>query len=433
MKNKPQRKPAIFLTWLPLALMWLMMAVEQPAVAAVIARKTEAVQQLAAFGLAFSLALFIEGPVVQMLAAGTALISNRQNYQRILTLMHVIGISATLIQGMLCLPFVFNPFARIVMGIPEVLIRPTRLTLIAMLPWTIGVGYRRLWQGALIRYGKTAVIPITMIIRLLASSGVLYWGIFREAVPGAVLGGLALSVGVMAGAVAAGIYVRPVIKNLPEADRGQLNSDVISWKDLMSFYLPLALTSFINLGSRPIVQMGMTRGLMALESLAIWPVLIGYTFLFTAMSLSFQEVVIARLDDAETKKRLMRFTLFLALTLVALYMVILATLLWRYWFMGVSGLSEELTFLSRAALIFCFPMIFLSAFISLFRGALIRSRRTREVTFAVALKVFTMLASLMIGVQFLPYPAITVIAISYSLAFSAEFIYLASRRALRRL
>ena len=81
MLNKPSR-PSIFISWLPLAVMWILMAVEQPIIAAVVARMSEAKLQLAAFGLTFSLALFFSGPVVQMLAAGTAIADSQQNYKR---------------------------------------------------------------------------------------------------------------------------------------------------------------------------------------------------------------------------------------------------------------------------------------------------------------------------------------------------------------
>ncbi len=74
----------IFVFWLPLAAMWIMMAVEQPAIAAVMARLPDPALNLAAFGVTFALALFVEGPVVMLLTAGTALPRDRQSYQRLL-------------------------------------------------------------------------------------------------------------------------------------------------------------------------------------------------------------------------------------------------------------------------------------------------------------------------------------------------------------
>jgi len=49
--------------WLPLAASWLLMATESVAVNAVIARMAEAKLQLAALGIALSLALAVESPI----------------------------------------------------------------------------------------------------------------------------------------------------------------------------------------------------------------------------------------------------------------------------------------------------------------------------------------------------------------------------------
>lgn len=433
--NSKSRQRSIFIAWLPLAVMWVIMAIEQPGIAAVVARMSNAKLQLAAFGFTFSVALFIEGPIIQMLAAGTAIADNKENYKRLLRLMHVIGWSATAVHGLLCIPAVFTPFAQGFIGIPEELLKTSRLALIAMLPWTVGVGYRRLWQGVLIRYGKTAVIPITMGIRLGVSFLTLAWGLSTGKLPGAVLGGLALSLGVIAGAISAWIYVRPVLREMPKAsksveDTGTGTNAVMGWSAMFLFYVPLALTNFINLGARPIMQMGLARGPLPLESLAIWPVTMGYVFLYSSFALSAQEIVIARLDGPESRDDLFRFISRLAAVLGIIYILVLATPLWRFWFSRVSGLTEDLTSLSALPVILSFPVIPLYAFISLFRGALVRSRRTREVTIGVAINVTVLLITLFVGVEVLPLPAISTVSGAYAMAYIAEFVFLASRRPL---
>lgn len=411
--------------------MWVLMAVEQPGIAAVVARMSNAKLQLAAFGFTFSVALFIEGPIIQMLAAGTAIADSRENYKRILTLMHVIGWSATAVHALLCIPAVFTPFAQGFIGIPEELLNTSRLALIAMLPWTVSVGYRRLWQGVLIRYGNTSVIPITMGIRLGVSFLTLAWGLSTGALPGAVLGGLALSLGVIAGAISAWIYVRPVIKEMPAAsDTPGGTGAIMGWSAMFFFYIPLALTNFINLGARPIMQMGLARGPMPLESLAIWPVTMGYIFLYSSFALSAQEIVIARLDGPESKNDLLRFIYRLAAVLGVIYIIVLTTPLWRFWISRVSGLTLDLTELSALPVILSFPVVPLYAFISLFRGALVRLRRTREVTIGVAINVTVLLVTLFVGVEVLPLPAISTVSGAYALAYIAEFIFLTSRRPL---
>jgi len=70
----------ILLLWLPLAASWLLMAFESPYINAALARLDDAERMIAAFGLAFSLSITIESPVISLLATTTALARSRQNY-----------------------------------------------------------------------------------------------------------------------------------------------------------------------------------------------------------------------------------------------------------------------------------------------------------------------------------------------------------------
>ena len=58
----PQSERSILRFWAPLAATWLMMAVEEPFRAAVIARLPEAKINFAACGVAFAIAMLVESP-----------------------------------------------------------------------------------------------------------------------------------------------------------------------------------------------------------------------------------------------------------------------------------------------------------------------------------------------------------------------------------
>ena len=60
----------IFKTWWPLAVSWLLMSVELPALSAVIARLPDPEIHLAAYGgVVFPIALIVESPIIMLLAA----------------------------------------------------------------------------------------------------------------------------------------------------------------------------------------------------------------------------------------------------------------------------------------------------------------------------------------------------------------------------
>ena len=67
--------------WLPLAGTWLMMAVEGPYLAAIMARLPDATVNLAAFGVAFAFAIIIESPVIMLMSASTALVEDGPSYR----------------------------------------------------------------------------------------------------------------------------------------------------------------------------------------------------------------------------------------------------------------------------------------------------------------------------------------------------------------
>src|SRR5512134_1247840 len=82
----------IVAAWWPLAASWLLMAVELPAISAVIARLANPEIHLAAFGgVVFPLALIIESPIIMLLAASTALSKDWASYMRMRRFMMVSG------------------------------------------------------------------------------------------------------------------------------------------------------------------------------------------------------------------------------------------------------------------------------------------------------------------------------------------------------
>ena len=136
----------IFLFWLPLAGTWLMMAVEGPYLAAIIARLDRPTENLAAFGVAFAFAIIIEAPVIMLMTAATALVRNRHSYLALRRFAYGLGAILTGAQLVVVLPPVFAWIADMV-GLPPEVARLTHQGLAIMLPWPVAIGYRRFRQG----------------------------------------------------------------------------------------------------------------------------------------------------------------------------------------------------------------------------------------------------------------------------------------------
>ena len=207
--------------------------------------------------------------------------------------------------------------------------------------------------------------------------------------PGASVGGLALSAGVVSEALAVRWMVRPELA----AFRRQSLDDCEpppSPREIFDFYLPLALTSVLALAAQPVITFFVGRAPAALESLAVLPVIHGLTFLFRALALSYQEVVIALLGEAgDNFRALARFAF---------------TDLGQLWMRRVAGLSPDLADFALDALrIFAFlPM--LSVMQSFLRGLLVQVRSTSRVGWGTGVEVATIALVLALVIAGLGWP-----------------------------
>ena len=88
----------ILLFWLPLAGTWLMMAIEGPYLAAIIARLPDPTVNLAAFGVGFVFAIIIESPVIMLMSASTALVEDGPSYRALRRFSCGLGTSLPVVQ-----------------------------------------------------------------------------------------------------------------------------------------------------------------------------------------------------------------------------------------------------------------------------------------------------------------------------------------------
>ena len=122
-------------------------------------------------------------------------------------------------------------------------------------------------------------------------------------------------------------------------------------------------------------MMGQSR--MVVESLAVFPVINGLTFMFRSLGLSFQEVAVALLGPRMKHLRpLCNFAVVLALVASACLAVVAYSPLSIIWFNNVSGLSLTLTEFAISPLRLMVVLPALSVILSLQRSILLTTRRT---------------------------------------------------------
>jgi progressive ankylosis protein len=287
-----------------------------------------------------------------------------------------------------------------------------------LLPWPAAIGYRRFLHGVLIRSGRTRLVALGTLLRLVGMTMTALLLFTLTAVPGAWVGAAALAAGVCMEALATRIMARTAVREVlatnviatPAMEQPVAETDAESWYlprlqarwsalrfrgygEIARFYYPLALTSFIGLTVQPLLTFFMGRSPAPIESLAVFPVVHSLSFIFRALGLSYQEVVIALVGKRyEHVRILLQFGVGLALAASGTLALIAFTPLAGFWFETVSGLTPELAGLAIDPIRVVSLMPVLAVLLAFQHGLLVRGRRTRPITLATALEVATIAA-----------------------------------------
>ena len=393
----------IFTFWLPLAGTWLMMAVEGPYLAAIIARLDRPTENLAAFGVAFAFAVIIEGPVIMLMAAATALVRNRHSYLTLRRFAYGLSAILTGVQVVAVLPPVFGWIADTV-GLPPDVARLTHQGLTIMLPWPVAIAYRRFRQGLLISHNLTRRVAYGTVLRLATMSIVALAASRSPALQGVHVGAAALAIGVVVEAVASRWMTREIVSKLLDGRLHRASTTPLTLGAIASFYLPLALTSVLAMAIQPMVTFFMGQSRFPLESLAVLPVIYGLTFIFRALGLSYQEVGIALIGDQWQHYRQIRnFACGLAVAAAAGLGLIAYTPLASIWFQEVSGLSPELSAFAFRPVQILALLPAGSVWMAFQRAVLVHARETTSITWASVAEVAAVVTVLAVTIHSLSW------------------------------
>lgn len=410
----------VLLFWAPLAAQWLMMGLEGPFLAAVIARLGDPTFNLAAHGVAYAIAILVESPVIMLMSASTALVEDAHSYRKLRNFANGLNALATALLLLVLVPPVFRGLMGTVLGLPPEVSRLVYGALWILLPWPTAIGDRRFLHGILIRSGQTRRVAYGTVLRLIGMGGTAVGLAFTD-LPGAWVGAASLSAGVVVEALAArwmaagavrallgGEHLSPSArphvepKTGREADAGAdgvVGTEAApsasapegtgrSYREIARFYYPLALTSFIGLTVQPLLTFFMGRAPAPVQSLALFPVVNSLAFLFRTLGLSFQEAAIALLGrNNEHARELGRFAAVLALAASGGLALVAFTPLAGLWFGTVSGLPPALAALAVMPTQVVVLLPALSVVLSFQRALLVQRRKTGPITVATVVEV----------------------------------------------
>ncbi|MFT7464537.1 MAG: hypothetical protein ACI9EF_002893 [Pseudohongiellaceae bacterium] len=416
--------------WWPLAASWLLMAVELPLLTAVVGRLPDERIHLAAYGsIVFPLSLVIEGPIIMLLAASTALCSDWDSYRKVRRFM----IASSGVLTLVHIAVAFTPLYDMVAGLIVAskgaddqaaadVVAAGRIGLQIMTPWTAAIAYRRFQQGVLIRNEHGRAVTAGTAVRLCANVSVLCFGAYIMHWSGIVVGATAIAMGVTAEALWIGRRVQPVlaekVRPAPKA------AETLTLRSFLHFYAPLAMTPLITLCIPLIGASAMARMPNAIASLAAWPAVHGMLFVTRSLGMAYNEVVVTLVDRPGAVEVLSRFQRRLALGTMSFLAILAATPLAGWWFEGLSDLDPEVARLCRICMGLGILMPGYAVMQSWYQGVLVRSRSTRAITEAVALYFVVSASLLQLGVSRGDVPGVLWSLSSFVIAGVSQTIWL---------
>ncbi len=420
---------AISLLYLPLALSWVLMLMEAPLINAFLARGAEAEVSLAAYGVAFSVILVVEAPILMMLELSIALSKDLSAFRAIRRFYIMVGLGVTALSFALF----YTPFSQVLlcrlMNLPPTIAAATAPALRILTWWSFPIGWRRIHQGILVRDGRTRVIGIITAVRLVILSMTMLLGQTVDLLPGASLGALAMLIAVVVEALL--IHWAAQFSIEQRLAVAVTNPEPLTLRFLWIFYFPLAVTTVLRQGIRPLISAGVAAAPMAELSLAAWPVAFSLTSMFWGPTMGLQQVTVALTEDKVSWRRVSRFVLAVGLILTGTLAVINFTPLLEVVLRQLFGLSAEVARLTAPAtrILVLLPLGY--TFHALFTGLLVKQARTSTVRTAKAANLVVVGLTLFAGLRYggLWGSVLAAVAMTAGTLVEAAWLYWRSRPA----
>lgn len=411
----------IFAFYRPLALSWLLMAVESPISVGIIARRPDPELHTAAFLIMMSLSLWIESPVIDLLATATTLGRDHASYRVLRRFVGYTMAFVTLVHGAI----VYTPLYPIVteklLSTPPDVAAAARPGLMILLFWSACIGWRRYLQGIMIRFGATKFVGRGTMVRLVTLTTVGLTLHFTTKLDGIVLTACSLACSVFSEALYATWASRRVIQTMPETEPG---SPPLGIRRLMAFHWPLSATTMLVLISNPIVSQALAQSPNPKSAMASWQVAAATVWLLRTAAYALPEVVIALYQPGEIEARLRRFCVMMGMVTSGTLFAVHAVGLDDWVFRRLLDVEASLIPHARLAFLLCGLLPMIGALQSYVRGMLTAHHLTTSRLWAIAVGLFTLLATLRLGVG-MQWTGVVTAAAAMTTSLLAELAVLA--------
>ncbi len=382
--------------FIPLSLSDVAMALGDPLTTTTLAHLADSRINLAAVGVAKTIAIFCESPIIMLLHASNALAPTQASRQALWKFTLIASGAMSLLLALTSIPAIFTIVGEGWLGVTPNLSPTVRSVLMITILWPLTIGWRRYFQGLLIHSGQSNAVAQAGMIRLLVVVAILIGGLVFK-FSGAIVAGMSLVWGVIAEAIAVTYLAKKLgATKLPEiTSTPQLPQDIAGvWK----FYAPLGGTMILVWGSRAALLGIVARANDGAISLAAWPAAWGLVLVIANSTRMVQQIII-RNRKLMPDKLLITFAITVGIVCSLVLLLISGTPPSTKaigWFIGN---DQELNSRVRPVLLICAIVPLLVSVQNALQGFLVSEGRTWAVNQATWMGAIMMLGVAYFAVQ----------------------------------
>ena len=417
--------------FLPLSLSDVTMALGDPLQTTTLAHLPDARNTIAAVGIARSIAIFFESPIIMILHASNALAPNPASRKALWKFVVLAGGGLSGLLFLIALPFVFPFVGDRLLGIPPTLLPIAQQVLLLMGPWAFAIAWRRYFQGLLIHHGQAKAVAKASLWRLGTVALILGCGYLRQA-PGGIVAGLAMVSGAIVEAVVVTIAARRHrVTDRPQADLSNpsVNALPTNLRQVLKFYAPLANSMMVVWGGRVLLIGLIARSQNSALALAAWTAAWGVIVVISNSTRMIQQIII-KYRHTVPDRQLLKFTLTVGLLCSSVLLIMTSTPIGNSIVQTFVGNDRELVDSIKPVLRICSVVPLLVALQNATQGFLVSDGRTGTVNLSTWLGTATLLLIAFSGVNAGMDGALAAaIAMVSSLSIEITCLFLKSRGA----
>jgi progressive ankylosis protein len=406
--------------FIPLSLSDVTMALGDPLTTTTLAHLPLARINIAAVGVAKSIAIFCESPIIMLLHTSNALAPTQLSRQALWKFTLIASGLMSLLLAIIAIPWIFTIVGEGWLGISPSLSNTVRSVITIVILWPFAIGWRRYFQGLLIHAGQSNAVAQAGIIRLLVVSGILAIGFILQ-ISGAIVAAMSLVWGVIAEAIAATYLARKLGATKPPEliSTPELPQDLAGvWK----FYLPLGGSMMLVWGARAALVGIVARANDGIIALAAWPAAWGLVLVIANSTRMVQQIII-RNRKLVSDRILILFAISVGIVCSSILLLVSATPMSEIaigWFIGS---DRELILRVRPVLLICGVMPLLVSLQNATQGFLVSEGRNWSINYATWVGAIFTLGAAYFGVQ-LGWDGAVAAAIGMTLGAIVEISFL---------